>query len=607
MSRSAGYETDRGSRREASRHRGGAGSVRSVNYATSPLLASKTPPWRSRLVVLLVGAAFAVLLGRAVHLQIVATDFYQAQGEKRFVHKQPLPASRGRILDRHGLVLATSVALPSVQADLKTFAADTAQRKALARLLGMTNAELESRLEGTTGAAVLRRHLEEPVWQEVKALNIKGLQETREYKRRYPEGESAAHVVGFTNIDDKGQEGIELGFQDQLIGQPGQRAVLRDRLGRVVEDFGYQADPVNGRDVTLSVDSKVQFFAWQRVRDAVREHKAKAGSVVVLDVQTGEVLALANYPSYDPANRSNLSGAQLRNRALTDIFEPGSTMKPFIAALALDTGRVTPETMVNTAPGRITITGSTIDDAHPHGMLSVAQVIQKSSNVGTVKLAMQMPAREMWETFAAIGLGQKPRIDFPGAVTGRLRPYKSWRPIEQATMSYGYGVSASLFQLARAYTVFARDGELMPVTMLKAAEPVAGERVFAPKTARQVREMLRLAAGPGGTAPKAQTVGYSVGGKSGTARKQEGRGYSGKYRAWFVGLAPVSNPRIVVAVMVDEPGKGVYYGGEVAAPVFSQVVQQTLRMMNVAPDIEVKPQIVGAKPASAAAGAQESF
>ena len=587
-----------------------AGSVRSVNYATSPLLASKTPPWRSRFVVLLVGAAFAVLLGRAVYLQIIATDFYKAQGEKRFVHKLPLPASRGRILDRHGLVLATSVALPSVQADLKTFSADTAQRKALARLLGMTAAELASRLEGNgsgAGAAVLRRHLEEPVWQEVKALGIKGLQEIREYKRRYPEGESAAHVVGFTNIDDKGQEGIELGFQKQLLGQAGQRTVVRDRLGRVVEDVGDQADPVNGRDIVLSVDSKVQFFAWQRVRDAVREHNAKAGSVVVLDALTGEVLALANYPSYDPANRANLSGGQLRNRALTDIFEPGSTMKPFIAALALESGRVTPETLINTAPGRITITGSTISDAHPHGVLSVAQVIQKSSNVGTVKMAMQMPAREMWETFAAIGLGQKPRIDFPGAVTGRLRPYKSWRPIEQATMSYGYGQSASLFQLARAYTVFARDGELMPVTIQKTSEPVAGVRVFSPKTAQQVREMLRLAAGPGGTAPKAQALGYSVGGKSGTARKQEGKGYSNKYRAWFVGLAPASNPRIVVAVMVDEPGKGVYFGGEVAAPVFSQVVQQTLRMMNVAPDIEVKPQIIGAKPGPADAAEQESF
>jgi cell division protein FtsI (penicillin-binding protein 3) len=337
----------------------------------------------------------------------------------------------------------------------------------------------------------------------------------------------------------------------------------------------------------------VQFFAWQRVRDAVATHGAKAGSVVVLDAKSGEVLALANYPSFNPNQRQNLSGGQLRNRALTDIFEPGSTMKPFIAAWALESGRVTPQTPIQTAPGSITITGSTIKDAHPHGVLSVAEVIQKSSNVGTVKMAMQMSPREMWELYAGVGFGQKPQLDFPGAVTGKLRPYKTWRPIEQATMSYGYGVSASLFQLARAYTVFARDGELIPVSMLKRQEPVAGLRVISPKTAQEVREMLRMAAGPGGTAQKAQTIGYSVGGKTGTARKQEGKNYvSNKYRAWFVGLAPVSDPRIVVAVMVDEPSKGVFYGGDVAAPVFSEVVQQTLRMMGVPTDIEVKPQIV---------------
>ena len=576
-------------------HRPAHGSVRSVNYATSPLLASKTPPWRSRFVVVLVALSFLLLLGRAVQVQIVSTDFYQAQGEKRFVHKEPLPASRGRILDRHGLVLATSVAMPSVQVDVKTFAADTAQRKALAGLLGMSRSELDQRLQAGAGTVTLRRHVPEESWQQIKALGLRGVQEVREFQRRYPEAEAAAHVVGFTDIDDRGQEGIELGFQSQLLGTRGQRTVVRDRLGRVVEDIGDQADPVDGRDITLSIDSKVQFFAWQKLRDAVQLHGARAGSVVVLDVRTGEVLALANYPSFDPGNRRNLSGAQLRNRALTDIFEPGSTMKPFTVALALETGRVTPDTAIQTAPGRITIGGATISDSHPHGVLTVAEVIQKSSNVGTVKLALQMERREMWELYAAIGLGQKPRIDFPGAVTGRLRPWKTWRPIEQATMSYGYGLSVSLMQLARAYTLFARDGEVIPVTILKREDglPVAGQRVISAQTAREVRQMLQLAAGPGGTAPKAQALGYSVGGKTGTARKQEGKTYTNKYRAWFVGLAPVGDPRIVVAVMVDEPTKGVYYGGEVAAPVFSQVVQQTLRMMNVAPDLEVKAQIVG--------------
>jgi len=313
----------------------------------------------------------------------------------------------------------------------------------------------------------------------------------------------------------------------------------------------------------------------------------------VLDAQTGEVLALANYPSFNPADRRNLTGAQLRNRALTDTFEPGSTMKPFIAALAMESGRVTPNTVIQTAPGRMTIGGSTISDAHPHGALTVAEVIQKSSNVGTVKMAMQMQPREMWELFTQAGFGQKPQLSFPGAVTGRLRPYKSWRPIEQATMSYGYGLSASLFQLARAYTVFAHDGELVPVSMVKNAEPTGGVRVLSPKTALAVREMLNMVTGPGGTAPKAQAMGYSVGGKTGTAYKQEGKGYSQKkYRSWFVGMAPINNPRIVVAVMVDEPSNGKYFGGDVAAPVFSEVVQQTLRMLGVQPDLEVRPQIV---------------
>jgi cell division protein FtsI (penicillin-binding protein 3) len=569
--------------------------ARSLNYATSPLLASRTPPWRSRFVVLLVGAAFALLLGRAVYVQLVNSAFFQAQGDKRFLHREAMPASRGRILDRNGLVLATSVAMPSVQIDVKTFAADVAQRKALAAALSMPYADLTERLDGASGTVVLRRHVEEPVWQAVKAMRLKGVQEVREFRRRYPEGEAAAHVVGFTDIDDKGQEGIELGFQDELVGRAGQRSVLRDRLGRVVEDAGEQVAPVNGSDITLAIDSKIQFFAWQRVRDAVKEHGAKAGSVVVLDAQSGELLALANYPSFDPARRQNLSGAQLRNRALTDIFEPGSTMKPFVAALAIESGRVTAATPIQTAPGTITITGSTIRDAHPHGVLSVAEVIQKSSNVGTVKLALQMERRELWEMYTAVGLGQKPRIDFPGAVTGRLRPWKTWRPIEHATMSYGYGLSASLMQLARAYTVFARDGELVPVTIVKREDdlPVAGQRVMSAKTARELRQMLQAAAGPGGTAPKAMALGYSVGGKTGTARKQEGKVYTNRYRSWFVGLAPVSNPRIVVAVMVDEPSKGIFYGGDVAAPVFSQVVQQTLRMLNVAPDIDVKTQIVG--------------
>ena len=583
--------------------------VRSVNYATSPLLAEKTPPWRSRLVVALVGLAFAVLIGRAIYIQIVRTDFYLMQGEKRYAHNIELPASRGRIYDRNGLLLASSIPAPSLWIIPKDFQADSEQRKALHKLLGIKPEELADKLEANPKFAWLRRQVDDDVATQVVALNIKGLHRVQEYRRKYPEGEAAAHVVGFTDIDDHGKEGIELGFQKDLQGRDGSRFVVKDRLGRVIEDIVDQTDPVHGRDIALSIDSKVQFFAYQRLRDAVATHGAKAGSVVVLDVLTGEVLALANYPSYNPSSRLNLSGQQLRNRAMTDVFEPGSTMKPFTAALAMEHHGYTPASRIQTAPGRIQMGAHTISDSHPHGELSLAEVIQKSSNVGTVKLAMQMPAREMWETFTQVGFGQKPQIDFPGAVTGRLRPYKSWKPIEQATMSYGYGLSTSLFQLARAYTVFARDGEIIPLTMLKpdpgaSTASVPGQRVMSVKTARDVRQMLQMAAGPGGTAPKAMAIGYSVGGKTGTARKQEGRSYTHKYRAWFVGLAPVHNPRIVVAVMVDEPSKGVFYGGDVAAPVFSQVVQQTLRMMNVQPDIEVKA-LISNKPAPPAE--QESF
>jgi len=567
---------------------------RSVNYTSSPLLASKTPVWRSKFIVAGLAAGFAVLAGRAAWVQVFGNDFFRRQGEVRFARTLELPANRGRILDRNGLLLATSVPSPSIWAIPEDVERDKVKLAQLAKLLEMSTADLNKKLEDEDKTFVwLKRQVDEPVAQQVAALGLKGIYQRKEYKRQYPEGEAAAHVVGFTNVEDRGQEGMELAFNNELAGRPGSRRVIKDRLGRIVEDVREQTPPVDGRDLQLSIDSKVQFFAWQKLRDAVVEHKAKAGSVVVLDVQTGEVLALANYPSYSPAKRQNLSGAQLRNRALTDTFEPGSTMKPFIAALAMDKGLVRADTPIQTAPGRITIGGSTISDSHPHGMLTVAQVIQKSSNVGTVKMAMQMAPRDMWELYTEVGFGQKPQVPFPGAVSGRLRPAKTWKPIEQATMSYGYGLSVSLFQLARAYTVFARDGELMPATLIKSPGPVAGLRVFDKDHAQQVRQMLHMTVGPGGTAPKAQAVGYSVGGKTGTAHKQEGRGYADKkYRGFFVGIAPIEQPRIVVAVMIDEPSAGKYFGGDVAAPVFSTTVQQTLRLLGVQPDMNVKPLVV---------------
>ena len=567
---------------------------RSVVYTSSPLLTSRAPVWRSKLVVAAIALAFGVLAARAVYIQVIGNEFFQHKGEVRFARTLDLPANRGRVLDRNGLILASSVPAPSIWAVPNEVDRDPARRQALAQLLQMPMVELEKRLaDGDKDFVWLKRQVDLDVAQKVLGLGLKGIHQREEYKRQYPEGEAAAHVVGFTNVEDTGQEGIELAFNKELAGRAGSRRVIKDGRGRVVEAVGEQVSPVDGRDLQLSIDSKVQFFAYQKLRDAVLEHKAKAGSVVVLDVQTGEVLALANYPSYSPARRQNLSGEQLRNRALTDTFEPGSTMKPFVIALALNKGLVKPETPIQTAPGRLTIGSATITDAHPHGMLTVNEVIQKSSNVGTVKIAMQMPPRDMWTMFSQVGLGQKPQLPFPGAVSGKLRAYKTWKPIEQATMSYGYGLSTSLFQLAHAYSVFGRDGDFVPVTMLKSTQPVGGVRVMEASHASEVRNMLHMATGPGGTALKAQTMGYSVGGKTGTAHKVEGRGYADKkYRGFFVGLAPIDQPRIVVAVMIDEPSNGKYYGGDVAAPVFSATVQQTLRLLGIQPDMNVKPQIL---------------
>ncbi len=594
------HDNLKGSSKQAGKVQGRSpgASSRAVSYSTSPLLASKTPPWRSKFLVALVGLSFCGLLGRALYVQVIGTDFFQRQGEIRYARTLELPASRGRILDRNGLILASSIPAPSLWAIPRDFDAEPAQRKQLARLIGMTTKELADRLDDNPNFVWLRRQADDQVAKDVLALGLKGVHQVREYKRKYPEGEAATHVVGFTSVEDKGQEGIELAHQTELAGRDGTRRVIKDRLGRVIEDIGDSVAAVDGHDVELSIDSKVQFFAYQRIRDAVAEHKAKAGSVVVLDARSGEVLALANYPSYTPGERRNLTGEQLRNRALTDTFEPGSTVKPFIAAWALETGRVKPDTVIHTAPGKISMGGFVISDSHAHGDLTVSEVIQKSSNIGAMRMGLMFQPREMWELYTQAGFGQKPQIAFPGAVTGRLRPFKTWKPIEQATMSYGYGLSASLFQIAHAYTVFAHDGEFIPVTLAKSATQgdeakVSGLKVISPETAKTVRQMLSLVTGPGGTAPKAQTIGYSVGGKSGTAYKQEGKGYATKkYRSWFVGIAPISDPRIIVAVMVDTPTAGKWYGGDVAAPVFSDLVQQTLRTLGVQPDLDVKTQIV---------------
>jgi cell division protein FtsI (penicillin-binding protein 3) len=538
--------------------------------------------------------AFVGLGARAAYVQVFGNDFFQRQGEVRYARTLELPANRGRLLDRNGLILASSVVAQSIWAIPEDVDKADPKLRDLAKLLDMPLAEVRKRLANEDKTFVwVKRQVDDPIAKEIAALGIKGIYQRREYKRQYPEGEAAAHVVGFTNVEDRGQEGIELAFNEQLSGRAGSRRVIKDRLGRVIEDVRDVVPPVDGADVQLSIDSKIQFFAYQKLRDAVQQNNARAGSVVVIDTHTGEVLALANYPSFNPNRRGHLSGEQLRNRALTDSFEPGSTMKPITVAMALNAGRIQPSTMVDTAPGFHRMGGFTIRDMRNYGPLTVEGVIQKSSNVGSIKIAQKLSAQEMWETYTALGYGQKPQIQFPGAVPGRLRPWQGWKPVEQATMSYGYGLSASLFQMAQSYTAFANGGRVVPVTILKNDQPVDGFPVFSSQTAAAVRKMLQLSAGPGGTGQRAQTTGYSVGGKSGTARKQEGKGYAkDKYRAWFTGLAPVEQPRIVVAVMLDEPRGKEYYGGAVAAPVFSEVVQQTLRILGVQPDMDVKPQIV---------------
>jgi cell division protein FtsI (penicillin-binding protein 3) len=465
----------------------------------------------------------------------------------------------------------------------------------LGKLLDMSNKDLRAKLSEDKTFVYVKRQVPVDVAAQVASLDIPGVYQRNEYKRFYPEGEITAHLIGFTNVEDEGQEGVELGDQKMLEGMPGSRRVIKDRMGHIVEDVDEQVVPHNGKDVELSIDSKIQYIAYTNLKAAVQKFKAKAGAAMVIDVRTGEVLALVNYPTYNPNDRSHLTGEQLRNRILTDVFEPGSIMKPFTVSLALDLHRVSPTTLVDTGPGRFVLDGATITDDSAFGVLTVGGVIQKSSNIGATKIAMQLKPEEMWNMYTSIGLGQAPKVGFPGAAAGRLRPWKSWRRIEQATMSYGYGLSASLFQLARAYTAIAHDGQIMPISIFRTPgdQPLAGTQVFSPTTAREVRTMLEAVVSTAGTSPDAAVPGYRVGGKSGTAYKHSGRGYDkSKYRASFVGMAPMPNPRIVVAVSVDEPTAGSHFGGQVSGPVFSAIAGDTLRSLNVPPDMPIKQMVV---------------
>ncbi|MCF8175389.1 MAG: penicillin-binding protein 2 [Burkholderiaceae bacterium] len=564
--------------------------MKSIKFSKSPLLSERLPHWRRRLVLVLLLAAFATLIGRSLYLQGFKNEFLGDKGRARFERVIDISATRGRITDRHGEMLAVSTPVRSIWAIPEDTQLAPAQARALAALLEMDVREVNRKLASEGDFVYVKRQLPPELAERIAALNLPGIHQKNEYRRYYPAAEVTAHMLGFTGVDDAGQEGIELALNSQLAGKSGNRRVIKDRRGNVVEDVESVTPPREGKDVVLAIDSKIQYLAFSHLKQALEQQRAKAGGVVVLDARSGEILALVNLPTYNPNNRVKLAGAQLRNRALTDSFEPGSTMKPFTAALALEKGKVRFDTPIQTAPGKLTIGSATISDSTKHGVLTVAQVIQKSSNVGISKMALSMTPGDMWTMFDSLGFGTPLRLGFPGEVGGRLRPAKSWKPIEQATMSYGHGISATLIQLARAYMAFARDGDLLPLSLTRLDTPsTLGIQVFSAQTAREVRAMLEMAVLPGGTAPRAQIAGYRVAGKTGTAHKIEGGVYANKYVSSFVGFAPVSEPRLIVAVMIDEPSNGKHFGGEVAAPVFSQVMAGSLRSLGIAPDAPLKP------------------
>jgi len=555
-----------------------------MNYAASahPDTMAKLPGWRATVLFAMLLAGLAGLLGRGVYLQGIHDDFLQKKGNARYSRVIEVSAHRGMISDRNGEPLAVSTPVESVWASPPDVEADRRQVRKLAQILGMDVEEVKNRLfDSSRDFVYLKRLLPPDQVEKVVSLNLPGVSLLREYRRYYPAGEEAAQTLGFTGQDDIGQEGMELALQDQLAGKPGSQRVIKDNHGYIVEDAGSLHAPKPGSDIVLSLDSNLQHIAYRELESAVRQHRAKAGAIVVVDSRSGEVLALTNYPGYNPNNRSNASSKAMRNRAIADLFEPGSTLKPFTVATAIETGKVTPRTVINTENGVYSLGNRKIHDSHPEPMLTVAQVIQKSSNVGAAKIALKLKPETMWQGLAESGFGAQTGSNFPGEAPGKLRDPATWRPIEQATMAYGHGISVNLLQLARAYTIFANDGELKPISLLKLDAPAAGARVFSARTARALRDMLEMVVLPGGTAPLAQVAGYRVAGKTGTAHKLEDGRYVNHYVASFVGLAPASNPRLIVAVMIDDPAGAIYYGGEVAAPVFSKVMGAALHALGV--------------------------
>ena len=553
--------------------------------ATHRMAVIKFPVWRRRVLLIGVLLGFAVLLARSVYLQSLHKEFLQQKGDARYSRALILPAHRGMILDRNGEPLAISTPVESIWASPADVKINDAQLKKLSTLLNIRAADVSQKFANDERDFVyIKRRIPPELAAQVMRLGIPGVFTQREYRRYYPAGEVGAHVVGFTGIDENGQEGFELAQQAWLSGKAGSRHVIKDRQGHIVEDLEAVKVPQDGHDLTLSIDRKIQYLVYRELAHAVEINKAKAGAAVVLDAKTGEVLAMVNIPTYNPNNPANISGKS-RNRAITDTFEPGSTMKPFTISAALESGNFTPDTKIDVGQGSYNIGKNTIHDVHAKGVLTVSEILQKSSNIGTARMGLTLSPQTMWSMFNQVGFGTPPHSGFPGEVSGRVRPYKTWRPIEQATMCFGQGITVTLLQLARAYSVFANDGELKPLSMVKLNEPAIGQQVMSAQTAQEIRDMLELVVQPGGTAPRAQVAGYRVAGKTGTAQKVENGVYADKkYIGSFVGMAPASNPRIIMAVMIDEPSAGQYYGGSVAAPVFSTVMTGILRMLAIPQD-----------------------
>lgn len=545
-------------------------------------------------IALIMGFVAFMLVWRAVDLHVVSKQFLQNQGDARYLREVSVPADRGMIMDRHGEPLAISTPVDSVWANPKELIKARADWVRLSIELNIDINELQQQLADHSDKefVYLKRHVIPAVAQRVRELKIPGVFLTREHRRYYPAGEVTSHVLGFTNIDDAGQEGVELAMNEWLRGTPGSKRVIKNRLGQEVEQVEQVQLPQRGNDVVLTIDRRIQYLAYRELKTAVQKHRAESGSAVILDARNGEILAMVNQPAYNPNNRDGLQIDHLRNRAITDVFEPGSTVKPFTVAAALESGKYQPKTIVDTTPGVYRVGRKVIRDFKNYGAIDVSTVIQKSSNVGASKLALSIEPRIMWKTFAGAGFGETTGVSYPGESTGLLSDHYSWRKIERATLSFGYGLSVTTLQLARAYTLFANDGSLKPVSLVRRTEYTPDhslyyqtDPVLSKSTIKQVRNMMNLVVEDGGTGMNAQVSGYKIAGKTGTVKKSGAGGYlEDSYISVFAGMAPATNPRLIMVVMVNEPRGEEYYGGAVAAPVFSKVMSGALRLMDVPPD-----------------------